>query len=110
MHARKGVPHSHAPPTNLGARNACFRASFFGIVSPASCDFDGLAEPRLRELEQQLAYFLTKNGLIVSLIRARHPTRAQALLHRQLPGGELSKVKIDFDLKPYLENFATRDQ
>jgi len=67
-------------------------------------------EPRLRELEQQLAYFLTKNGLIVSLIRARHPTRAQALLHRQLPGGELSKVKIDFDLKPYLENFATRDQ
>jgi hypothetical protein len=66
-------------------------------------------EPRLRELEQQLAHFLTRNGLIVSLIRARHPTKAQALLHRPLPGGELSKVQINFDLKPYLENSTTRN-
>jgi hypothetical protein len=61
-------------------------------------------EPRLRELEQELVHFLTKGGLIVSLIRARHPTRAEALLHRPLPDGELSKVQIRFDLKPYLEN------
>jgi hypothetical protein len=67
-------------------------------------------EPRLRELEQQLVHFLTKDGLVVSLIRARHPTRAQALLHRPMPDGELSKVKVDFDLKPYLENSVTREQ
>jgi hypothetical protein len=67
-------------------------------------------EPRLRELEQQLAHFLTKDGIVVSLIRARHPTRAQALLHRPLPDGELSKVQINFDLKPYLENSAIKDQ
>ena len=67
-------------------------------------------EPRLRELEQQLVHFLTKDGLVVSLIRARHPTRAQALLHRPMPDGELSKVKVDFDLKPYLESSVTREQ
>jgi hypothetical protein len=61
-------------------------------------------EPLLRELEQELVHFLTKRGLIVSLIRARHPTRAEALVHKPLPSGELSRMKISFDLKPYLEN------
>jgi hypothetical protein len=60
-------------------------------------------EPLLRELEQELVHFLTKGGLIVSLIRARHPTRAEALVHRPLPSGELSREKITIDLKPYLE-------
>ena len=65
-------------------------------------------EPLLRELEQELVHFLTKGGLIVSLIRARHPTRADALVHRPLPSGDLEKEQISVDLKPYLENPSIR--
>ena len=65
-------------------------------------------EPLLRELEQELVHFLTKGGLIVSLIRARHPMRADALVHRPLPGGDLEKEQISVDLKPYLESLSVR--
>jgi hypothetical protein len=65
-------------------------------------------EPLLRELEQELVHFLTNGGLIVSLIRARHPMRADALVHRPLPGGELEKEQISVDLKPYLESPSIR--
>jgi hypothetical protein len=65
-------------------------------------------EPLLRELEQELVHFLTKEGLIVSLIRARHPMRADALVHRPLPGGDLEKERISVDLKPYLESLSMR--
>jgi hypothetical protein len=65
-------------------------------------------EPLLRELEQELVHFLTKGGLIVSLLRARHPLRADALVHRPLPGGDLEKVQISVDLKPYLDSRSIR--
>lgn len=57
---------------------------------------------RHQEVEQHLVELLTGRGAAVSVIAAKSPTKAQAVLYRPSPSGEPSIVLEWFDLVPYL--------